>query len=276
MSRIFSKDQRPETPLALYSIFCLLVSILSVQFLWVFFTSALLFIYQIPFTWHPLLMTDVSTSWDYWTESRLYFVYFIVPLAMLLTGLVLLHKLNKKQSYTYKERILLNWLSFVLINMFAGGIFAGVFIYDALGVVVNFMFPNLWVRLSLLLGPIIVYGLTFTLWAKLFLMTAPSSVWISNNRMKFRYILIIYILPLLFTTVLMVLNSYWHRRWYLGMSFISFLILIVPLFGQNMTFINVLVHKSTAPAPKLKTVSVLIILLIALLISSPFVSLRFG
>jgi len=232
--------------------------------------------YHIPFTWHPLLMTDVATSWDYWTESRLYFVYFIVPLALLLTGLVLLRKLNKKQSYTYKERILLNWLSFVLINMFAGGIFAGVFIYDALGVVVNFMFPDLWLRLFLLLGPIIVYVSTFTRWEKLFLMTAPSSFWISNNRMKFRYILIIYILPLLFTTVLMVLNSYWQKRWYLGMSFVSFLVLIVPLLGQNMTFINVLVHKSTTPAPQLKTVLVLIILLIALLISSPFISLRFG
>ncbi|NOU46013.1 MAG: hypothetical protein HOO86_03015 [Bacteroidales bacterium] len=275
MSRIFTKDQRPETPYSLYSFFCLLVSLLFVQFLWVFFTSALLFLYQIPFTWHPLLMTDVATSWDYWTESRLYFVYFIVPLAMLLTGLVLLRKLNKNQSYSYKERILLNWLSFVLINMFASGIFAGVFIYDALGVVVNFMFPNLWFRLTLLLAPIIVYASTATLWAKLFLKTAPSSVWISNNRMKFRYILIVYILPLLFATVLMVLNSYWQRRWYLGMSFLSFLVLIVPMLGKNMTFINVLVHKSTAPAPQLKTVLVLIALLIALLISSPFVSLRF-
>jgi hypothetical protein len=245
--------------------------------MWVFLTSVLLFIYHIPFTWHPLLMTDVSTSWDYWTESRLYFVYTVVPLAMLFAGIFLLRKLNNnKQSYSYKERILLNWLSFVLINMFAGGIFAGVFIYDALGVVVNFMFPNLWIRLFLLLIPIIIFASTIKLWAKLFLMTSPSSVWTSNNRMKFRHILIIYILPLLFATVFMVLNSFWQRRWYLGMSFVSFLVLIVPLFGQNMTFINVSVHKSTAPAPQLKTVLVLIILLIALLISSPFISLRFG
>lgn len=275
MSRIFSKDNITESPLLFYSFFCLLISLLSVQIMWVSFTSALLFVYHIPFTWHPLLMTDVSTSWEYWTESRLYFVYFIVPLAMLVTGLVLLRRMKNNKSYTYKERILLNWLSFALINMFAGGIFAGVFVYDGLGVLLFFMFPNLLIRLLLLLVPIIVFVSTITFWAKLYLGTAPSSVWINDNKMKFRYILIIYILPLLFATVFMVLNSFWQKRWYLGLTFVSFLLLIVPLFKQNMTFINVLLYKSSIPAPKLKTVLILIVILISLIISSPFISLRF-
>jgi hypothetical protein len=274
-SGFFWKNLQLEMPLFLYSFFCLLLSIILVQFAWVLLTSALLVFYHIPFTWHPLLIADISKSWQYWSESKLFLIYSIVPFALLLAGLFIHRQLNKNRSFSYKEKVLLNWLSFVLINMFPGGIIAGVFIYDGLGVLINFMFQSLWFRLFLALIPLLIFVSTYKIWAKLFLKAAPSSHWINRNKMKFRYLQLTYILPLFFVTVLLVLNSYWQKKWYLGLIFGSFFFLIVPLLGKGWKSIKVLLHKTTESTPRLGTLLFLIALLILIFISSPFISVPF-
>lgn len=273
-SRFLWKSHILEKPLFFYSFFCLLFSLILAQFIYVLCTSALLLYYHIPFTWHPLLISDISKSWQYWDETKLYLIYSIVPLILLLIGLLLLRQLNKNRSFSFKERVLLSWLSFVLINMFPGGVLAGVFIYDGLGVLVNFMFPSLWLRLFILVIPVFVFISTYKIWAKLFLKTAPSTLWINHNKKKFRYIQIIYITPLLLTTALLILNGTWLKRWYLGLIFGSFFLLIIPIIWRRGLFTNVLLHKSTESNPRVKTLVFLIVLLILFFISSPLISFK--
>jgi hypothetical protein len=264
-----------EMTLLLYSLFCLIVSLMLVQFLWVSFTSALLIYFQIPATWHPLSITNISKNWQYWNESKLFMIYTSVPLILLYAGLVLSRRLVKNHSYTYKERLFLNWLSFILINSFIGGIMAGVFIYDGLGVVIQFMFPGI-IRLIFLLIPFIIFISTSKIWAKHFLKSAPSTRMINRTQLRSRYLQIIFTLPLLISVIFLILYSFLQNKWYFGITVASFSLMIPFIITNRFFHEKVMLSKTDTASPQSITILIILMFLILIAAVSPFVSFQLG
>jgi len=265
---------KDEKALFALSLFFAAFVLFSLQFFWVSATAALLHYFHIPFTWHPLLISDVSENWRYWTESRVFLIYAMVPIILLVTGLFLFRKINRRKSITYRERLFFGWIAFFLVNSFIGGLLAGVFIFDSLGVLLAYMFPPLWMRGFILIVPLFLFYSTAIHWNNLFIKAAPSLKWIQSRNQQFRLLQITYIFPLISLASLLLLYGFWLQRWYLSLAVFSILLMLIPLKPLVLNPVKVRISLSHNKLPHIKTVYFLMGVLILLIILSHGLSLR--
>jgi hypothetical protein len=263
-----------EMALFALSLFFAVFVLFSLQFFWVSATAALLHYFHIPFTWHPLIISDVSENWRYWTESRVFLIYAMVPIIMLVIGLISFRKINRHKSLSYRERLLYGWITFFLVNSFIGGLFAGVFIFDSLGVLLAYMFPPLWMRIIILIVPLFLFYSTAVHWNNLFIKAAPSLRWTESRNQQFRLLQITYIFPLIALASLLLLYGFWLQRWYLSLTVFSILLMLIPLKPLVLNPVKVRINLSHNKLPHIKTVYILIGVLILLIILSHWISLR--
>lgn len=265
-----------ELSLFTLSLFFAAFVLFTLQFVWVAATATLLYFFHIPFTWHPLLITEVSENWRYWTESRVFLIYVVVPLIMLFLGLLLFRSINHRKSLTYRERLFYGWITFFLINSFIGGLFAGVFVFDGMGVLLAYMFPQLWMRVLILVIPLFLFYATAMHWNKLFIKATPSLEWTKSHSQRFRLLQINYIFPLMALASLLVLYGFWLNRWYLSLTVFSILFILLPVKPLVLNHVKVRVNLSYNKFPQFVTVFILLALLILLIVSSHWISLRLG
>lgn len=218
LSGLFPKIEAYEVPFLLFSIFATLFAFIFVKFTNTLLSSFLLFVNKVPFSWSPLRITNISSSWQYWSEESVFLVYLIPPLTLHLTGWLLAYKLNKRKNLTYRERLILVWIAFFLTNWLPGGFIAGAFIFDGLGVIFAYLLFGSWQKALFLFIPAAYFMASRKFWRKLFMESAPHNDWLAGHSNRYKYSLVFYVLPFILLAVLTLLTTILNHHWYPWLS----------------------------------------------------------
>ncbi len=215
---------------SLNSLNFLLLAALLVQFSTIGGQALFMEYYDIPFTWRPLYLQDVSTNMECWGFTKLYFVYAGIPILFFIAGLYLSFFLSTNIALNWRARLFLTWVSFFMVNAMLAGIIVSLFIFDGIGVALIWIFPGFLVRLILGIFAATILLFTRPYWENLFFKSIYSKSFLRDSKSKQQFLKNNFKLPLFLMIPSLILFAYLSSKWYWPLSVI---ITIIIAYGFN-------------------------------------------
>jgi len=217
-------------PVSLNSLNFLLLAALLVQFCLIGVKALFMAHFDIPFTWRPFHLLDVSGNIDLWGFDKLYFIYAGIPLIFFISGLSLSFFLQTNLFLNWKARLMLTWVSFFLVNNLLAGMVASLFVFDGIGVAFIWIFPNYLLRLFI--GVLAATALMFTrpFWVNLFYKSIYSKSILRDRKSKQQFLSHNFKLPLLLAIPVLLVFAYLSSKWYWPLSVV---INVLIAYGFN-------------------------------------------
>lgn len=226
--------------LFLFSTFVFTLSALFVQCAITGITSLLLRHFSISFVYRLLQISYSSEGHGTWNEGRVLFVYSIPLIIALAAGYILL-QLHPRE---WKIRLILTWLSFVLISCLPCGFFAGIFVYQSFGIAERWMFPNLLIRGAFGIAMMGAFLLSRPFWIRRFFESIYSLSFVSEPGLLDQYFRNVMIRPWLVGSVVLSVFAVSNGNWFWFMMVIGMGLVLLPLFFRRIFLPEIFIYKS--------------------------------
>ncbi len=287
MFRFLSKPKYPASnkkaipidttgPLSLKSLFELflfstaifVLSSLFLKFLLTLETSFLLRHYSISFNYQ---LFGISSSMESrWPVLRILIVFGFGAFAIFGAGLLLVKIVQKLGPVNWKVKLTLTWMAFLMVQTLPMSLLAGTIFYDGFGIAYQWFFGALWARIIPAFVAVLISMLLRPLWIKLFLKTAYSSAFLSDNRYSATFIKNSVILPWFVGVILILPFVFLHRDWFWLISLIGIGFTVLPAFGNNIPQRNFKITKSDKTIFRLRYPLIKVLALVALLLLADY------
>jgi hypothetical protein len=225
-------DEDPISPRSLtelrrFSTFIFVFAALVIQFLMTLETAVLLKLFSYQFNYSLFLLEYVDETSKPWTEAMVTFVFGSGPLMFTILGVWFLTALHGANIPDWKRRLILTWVTYVMVNAVPCGIISGFLFFDNLGVVFQWLFESFYQRGVIALVVLIMVVYTSGFWLFLFLKTAWHPVFIASGENRRLFIHNVFTRPWLQGCLILLLfnwpfySLYWPL-FLLSLGYISF------------------------------------------------------
>jgi hypothetical protein len=242
---------------------------LFLKFLLTLQTSLLLWHYSITFTYR---LFGISSSMESnWPVLRILIVFGFGVLAIFGAGLLLVKIVEKLGPANWKAKLILTWMAFLMVQILPMSLLAGTIFYDGFGIAYQWLFSSILARIIPTFLALAVCMILRPFWIKLFLKTAYSSVFLSENNYSQTYIKNSVILPWIAGVILLLPFVILHRDWFWLISLIGIGFTVLPAFGNNIPPRNFKITKSDKTIFRIRYPLIKILAIVALLLMADYV-----
>ncbi len=206
-------DEDPISPRSLtelrrFSTFIFVFAAIVIQFILTLQTAALLKLFSYQFNYSMFLLEYVDETSKPWTEAMVTFVFGSGPLMFTILGVWFLTALNGSNISNWKTRLILTWVTYVMVNALPCGIISGFLFFDNLGVVFQWLFESFYQRGVIALVVLIMLIYTSGFWLFLFMKTAWHPVFIASSENRRTFIHHVFTLPWLQGSLILLLFNW--------------------------------------------------------------------
>jgi len=261
--------------LMIISSFVFVVSALFLRIITNLQTTVLLNYFDIKFQYRPYGIIFHSIGGTNWNDTRIMIVYGLGSMVFFVLGLILLRFTMAFKSFGFLSRLVMTWMSFLLILILPMGMISGSIIYDGFGVAYTWLFDNVLVRLMVALVVFVLTLLTRPFWLTLFLKTAFSTEIIDQHEERKDYIIRVLKVPYIAGTLIIlpfvVMGQYWSWLVYLiGLGFIIF-----PVLNPQFPIDKPRITRTAGPVLNSRYAVIFMIMLILWFFSASFIRIEF-
>lgn len=239
---------------------------LFLKFLLTIGTSVLLRHYSISFTYR---LFGISSSMESnWPVLRILIVFGFGVFAIFGAGLLLVIIVKKLGPANWKAKLILTWMAFLMVQILPMSLLAGTIFYDGFGIAYQWLFSSVLARIIPTFFAVAICMILRPFWINLFLKTAYSSVFLSEDANSKTFIKNSVILPWIAGVIVLLPFVVLHRDWFWLISLIGIGFTVLPAFGNNIPPRNFKITKSDKtifrlPYPLIKILAIVALLLIA-------------
>lgn len=184
-----------------------------------------------------ILITFPQSGQENWTEGKVLFIYTVPYLVYALAGIYLPHFISPYVHWRLK--LFITWIFFHLLLMLIAGLFAGIYEYRGVGVALEWVFVNIWIRAIgvLVIGSLLIYNSRRYAWY--FLRCLPNATFRTDSVTMIYWLRFQVMMPFLlsFTVILAIggkpLLINYIISWILGATMIRMSYRVLPLILQN-------------------------------------------
>lgn len=133
------------------------------------------------FSYSQFMLREITLADTRWTEEQIYLVFGSGPLIVSALGFRVLMGLRRRITAPWKTRLVLAWLSFVMVNTLPAALLTGVFVYDGFGTAFQWMVPGWFLRGALGLGVSLVLVASGRFWRRLFLNACHDPLYLADE-----------------------------------------------------------------------------------------------
>jgi hypothetical protein len=231
--------------LTLFSTTLFVFLTLFLRFLLNLQTALLLRIYSIHFQYRLFDIHFSTEDGTKWPVARILLVFGLGYLVFSLAGIFLVAILSKIHNVSWKIRLFLTWMAFLLINTLPAGIIAGVLFFNCFGIAFHWLIGNIIIRSLIAASILVIMILLKPTWVFLFLKASPMRMFSRDDVHQKLYIqnaffkswLGGFLILLVFNRPLF--DGFWPV-FLLSLGFIA-----MPLFNQR--YIHKKLHISRSP-----------------------------
>ncbi len=258
--------------LFLFSTIVFVFSALFVQFLMTLQTAILLRHFSISFNYNLFGISFSSVNGAKWPEERIFLVFGFGTLVFFVTGLLLWFLTNKIKHISWKLRLFLTWLSFLLIHTLPLGMFSGIFFFDGFGIAFNWLFNEFYIRLIFAFLAIVVIMILRPLWMSLFLRSAYSTSFFSGRVNRGIFIMKAVVQPWIAGFIILMPFALQMKTWFWLVYLVGLGLVLLPLFGNQAPLRKSMIDKYDKKIFNLKYPLPLFLVVIVLLWIANFLS----
>ena len=260
---------KPLFELFLFSTAAFVFLALFLKFLLTLQTSLLLWHYSNKFTYR---LFGISSSMESnWPVLRILIVFGFGVLAIFGAGLLLVIIVEKMGPANWKAKLILTWMAFLMVQILPMSLLAGTIFYDGFGIAYQWFFGTIWARIIPAILAVLVSMILRPFWIKLFLKTAYSSVFLSEDANSKTFIKISVILPWIAGVIVLLPFVVLHRDWFWLISLIGIGFTVLPAFGNNIPPRNFKITKSDKTIFRIRYPLIKILAIVALLLVADYV-----
>jgi hypothetical protein len=237
-------SKRALLELRLYSTFVFVFAALLLQFLLTFHTAFLLEAYSYPIRYGLFTINYLSESRTNWIVDQVYLVFGSGPLIASAVGWFLLFVLKKIKFSSWKARLAVTWMAFLMVNAIPCGLVAGLFFLDGLGIVFQWTVDSIIARGVIALATLLILIVSNRYWRWLFLKTAYTAALLNTAERQKIFLTNIYIKPWIYGLIILMLFNW---RFY-GFFWPAFLLSVgycaIPFSNHKQLYPNIRIMKS--------------------------------
>jgi len=226
--------------LFLFSTFIFIMCALLVQFFLTFMTALLLRHYSISFSWSLFWITFPYYSFAHWTMFRIYFVNSAGMLILFFTGVIMA---NKRFRH-WKLKLIMTWLTFILINILPTGLLAGIFLYNEFGIAYTWFFQSIITRIVIAVIAMLIIIFLKPYWIKKFLQTTYTTAFLSDSRDIEKYIKYCMILPWIAGTMVLLAFVIPEHAWFWMVSLLGLGFVVLPVYTERISPMGIMIYKT--------------------------------
>jgi hypothetical protein len=205
---------------------------------------------------------------SHWPVLRIFVVFGFGVSAIFGAGLLLVKILQKTGPVNWKVKLVLTWMAFLMVQILPMSLLAGTFFYDGFGIAYQWLFSSVLARIIPTFLALVVCMILRPFWIKLFLKTAYSSAFLSENKYSITFIKNSVILPWIAGVIILLPFAVLHRDWFWLISLIGIGFTVLPAFGNNIPPRDFKITKSDKTIfrlryPLIKILAIVVLLLMA-------------
>jgi hypothetical protein len=207
-------------------------------------TSALLRGYSYHFRYRLFDITFATLDGNKWSLSRILIVFGLGYMVFMLVGLFLLNKFKNIHNVDWKTRLILTWIAFLLVNSVPAAILAGVFSVNSFGIIFHWLAMNVFIRIAIGLGALLMMCLSRNFWVFLFLKATPSRFFLTDDEPMELYIMHVFTKSWLYGFLILLIFNWPLRDIFWPVFFLSFGVVALPLFVRQVAHEDISIRKS--------------------------------
>ena len=245
-------DMPDQDPLSSHALFelrlfstCIFVfAALLVQGLLTFYTAFLLKTFEYSIQYRLFTINYLSESATSWTLDQVYLVYASGPLILSVFGYLLLVTLKKITTASWKIKLTMAWMAFLMVNAIPCGLIAGVFFFDSLGVAFQWSVNSFIVRVLIALAVFLILVLFSRYWSRLFIKASYTSVFLKNRKNQKAFLINVYFRPWIYGSVILMFFNWPFYSFFWPASLLSLGYLAISVLNQSKKFSKIHIMKS--------------------------------
>ena len=251
--------------LSLFSMVTFVFSALLIQLLLCAWMMLLLNHFNIHFRYGLFHVSFFSESGTKWSEEMIMLVFGSGHLLMSVAGVALLLMMKNLSMAGWKTKLVLTWISFLMVNALPCGILAGAIIYDGFGVAFAWLVNSFIVRgiLALLVLALLVFTSRF--WYIRFLKTAFSMTFFNSPETRRTFFFAVYLRPWIMGIIILMTFTWPFLNWYWPVFLLSLGYLAIIMIGDPVIYLKPMIKKSDkqifANRSQLVIIAVLLVLI---------------
>ncbi|MCX6303793.1 MAG: hypothetical protein NT040_02390 [Bacteroidetes bacterium] len=237
-------SSRSLLELSLLSTFLFVFAALLLQFLLTLQTAFFLKMYDITFRYSLFAINYLSESSsnpvDFlsesslkWSEDQLYFITGMGPVILTVVGFLLLFFMKKVRRISWKTRLALTWMAFLLVNALPCGLLAGVFFYDGFGVAFHWLVSSFVARMILAVAVLLLLIFFSRFWQRQFLKASCSGDFVDSGRHQRTYIKNVFFKPWIYGFFILLLFNWPFDNLFWRAFLLSFGYMAITLFDHS-------------------------------------------
>ncbi len=254
--RLKKRKPRPRRPkegplstrslveLSLFSGCIFIFSALLMQFGLSLWTMLLLKHFGINFQYSLFHIVFLSYSSTKWSEAMIYLVFGSGPAIFSGAGVILLFVLKSLRKAGWKTKLVLTWMTFLLLNALPCGIVAGALFFDGFGLAFFWIINSFVVRGILALMVLAILVLLSRYWYRLFLKTAYTTAFLDNEVDRKTFVTSVFLKPWLFGLIILMGFNWPFYNWYWPAFLLSLGYVAITLLGDAVIVRKPKIRKS--------------------------------
>ncbi len=200
--------------LSFFSTCVFIFAALVVQFFLTLQTAVLLKVFSYPFQYSLFTIKYLSNSSSGWSTEQVFFVFVSGPLLLSVIGMRFLWALNGSIISSWKNSLILTWITFLLVHALPCGIIAGAFCFDYFGIAFQWISTNYLMNGFAALLVILILVMSSRLWLFLFLKTSFTPVILNNSDYRRSYFKSVFLKPWIYGMIVLLFFNWPFNSFY--------------------------------------------------------------
>ncbi len=214
-------SKRSLRELSLFSLVIFLFSALLMQFLLSAWMMILLNYFDIHFSYGLFQISFFSESGAKWSEEMIMLVFGSGPLLMSGGGVALLLNMKSLGMTSWKTKLVLTWMCFLMVNAFPCSILAGTMLYDDFGVAYLWMMNSVVYRGILGLLVLVLLVITSRFWYHQFFKTVYTLTFFNSPDAQRSFFFAVFLRPWILGVVILMGFNWPFTNWFWPVFLIS-------------------------------------------------------
>ncbi len=219
-------------------------SFLAFRFILNVFTSILISSQSLKFRYRLFDYTFNSVDGDKWPIEKIILVFGAGYVLLTIIGVFLAKKTRYMHNVSWKIRLVMAWVSFLLVNSIPAAIIAGILSINSFGILFNWLVPDMLIRVLIGLGALMTMYLSRNFWIVLFLKASPSSIFLTEDEPMKMYVQHVFCKSWLYGFLILLLFNWPLFDIFWPVFLLSLAFIARPFSSDNILHEDIYVRKS--------------------------------
>jgi hypothetical protein len=207
-------------------------------------TSFLIALQSLKFRYRLFDYTFNSVDGGKWPVEKIFIVFGIGYVVLTIFGIILSRKARSIHNVKWKTRLIIAWVSFIMVNSIPAAIIAGVFSTNSFGMLFQWLVPDTLIRVLISLGAVLTMYLSRNYWIYLFLKASPSSIFLSEDEPMKMYVQQVFCKAWLYGFLILLVFNWPLFDIFWPIFLLSLALIIRPLSQNHLLIEDIYVRKS--------------------------------